>query len=77
MCLWSAEGAGSQHAVGQTPPRGQTDTCENITFANFGNNGKKSVELGICDTYLEMFISLITVSLCVLFILDFQHCNFR
>ena len=25
----------SQHAMGQTPPYGQTDTCENITFANF------------------------------------------
>ena len=25
----------SQHAMGQTPPCGQTDTCENITFANF------------------------------------------
>ena len=30
-------GAGdiSQHAMGQTPPCGQTDICENITFANF------------------------------------------
>ena len=25
----------SQHAMGQTPLRGQTDTCENITFTNF------------------------------------------
>ena len=30
-------GGVSQHGMGQTPPppRGQTDTCENITFANF------------------------------------------
>ena len=28
-------GCVSQHAMGQTPPRGQTDTCENITFADF------------------------------------------
>ena len=28
-------GCVSQHAMGQTPPCGQTDTCENITFANF------------------------------------------
>ena len=34
VCLWSWGGV-SQHAMGQTPPRGQTDTCENITFANF------------------------------------------
>ena len=25
----------SKYAIGQTPPCGQTDTCENITFANF------------------------------------------
>ena len=31
----SAPGSVSQHAMGQTPPRGQTDTCDNITFANF------------------------------------------
>ena len=29
-----AQGGVSQHAMGQTPPCGQTDTCENITFAN-------------------------------------------
>ena len=28
-------GGVSQHAMGQTPPCGWTDTCENITFANF------------------------------------------
>ena len=28
-------GGVSQHAMGQTPPCEQTDTCENITFANF------------------------------------------
>ena len=29
-------GAGvSQHAMGQTSPCGQADTCENITFTNF------------------------------------------
>ena len=32
-CTWW--GCVSQHAMGQTPPCGQTDTCENITFANF------------------------------------------
>ena len=37
MVSASGPGGGSlyQHAMGQTPPCGQTDTCENITFANF------------------------------------------
>ena len=35
VCLWSQGDCVSQHAMGQTPPCGQTDTCENITFANF------------------------------------------
>ena len=34
-CLPLVPGSASQHAMGQTPPCGQTDTCENITFGNF------------------------------------------
>ena len=34
VCLWSLGGV-LQHAMGQTPPCRQTDTCENITFTNF------------------------------------------
>ena len=35
----------SQHAMGQTPPFGQTDNCENITFANFVCGGR-GVKIG-------------------------------
>ena len=34
----------SQHAVGQTPPCEQTDICENITFANFVEGGKNTLQ---------------------------------
>ena len=32
-CVCSQGGVVSQHALRQTPPPGQTDTCKNITFA--------------------------------------------
>ena len=40
VCWWGVSASGprgcvSQHAIGQTPPCGQTDNCGNITFANF------------------------------------------
>ena len=34
-CLTVCPGGSAQGGVWQTPPCGQTDTCENITFANF------------------------------------------
>ena len=35
------QGCVSQHAMGQTPPCGQTDTCENITFETSFAGGNK------------------------------------
>ena len=38
VCSWGGllrGGVASQHALRQTPPCGQTDTCKNITFANY------------------------------------------
>ena len=34
VCLWSRGGV-FQHAIGQTHTPRQTDTCKNITFANY------------------------------------------
>ena len=58
----SAYGPGgvSQHAMGQTSPCGQTDTCENITFANFVCGRQKllkTIELGdFIENLFEGFV---------------------
>ena len=45
----SAQDGVSQHAMEQTSPCGQTDTCESITFANFFAGGKNILYQYTCE----------------------------